>query len=224
MQLFMTDKYFPQPEDFKENLCVGITGGIGSGKSVVSRILRCNGFTVYDCDSEAKKLMRNDRQLKGSLIKVAGENIYDKSGELDRFLLAAKIFSDNELRKKVNSLVHEAVREDLSKRKKGGIFFVESAILATGGIVPMCDMVWIVEAPDKLKMERIERRDNLSEEMILKRMKTQEREILLIPEFKRRIIRNDDKSSLINGIIGLLDELKSENNYKTVNNNIKQLC
>ena len=98
---------------------IGITGGIGSGKSVVSRILRCCGFTVYDCDSEAKKLMTCNYMVKDCLINLFGDSVYHPSGELNKTLIADKLFSDNDIRVQVNAIVHRAVRNDIPRGTYG---------------------------------------------------------------------------------------------------------
>ena len=93
---------------------IGITGGIGCGKSVVSRICRLRGFDVYDCDSEAKMLMDNDPLLKSAIVEILGRDILLSDGSLDRKIMAALIFSDDCKRRKVNTAVHSAVKADIS--------------------------------------------------------------------------------------------------------------
>lgn len=188
---------------------VGITGGIGSGKSVVSRILRCNGFRVYDCDSEAKILMVNDEEIRKTLEKKIGKQTYNSDGRLNRAFLAAKIFKDDNLRKFVNKIVHQAVRRDImaEREKTHGEFFIESAIITTGGIVPMCQQIWIITSPIQERIKRIQERDKATYEEIEKRMKSQEKEL---SDLSGDVvcIQNDDSHPILPKILELTGKLK----------------
>lgn len=160
---------------------VGITGGIGAGKSVVSRILRCRGFEVFDCDFEAKSLMSVDVDLIEVLTSLIGSELYQE-GHLNKSLLASVIFTDGEMRKKVNHLVHSAVRRrfvECSKRASGP-FFVEAAIMGSSGLVNFCTEVWVVDAPENLRFERAIERGGISHEDLRKRMMTQDSEIEIL--------------------------------------------
>ena len=90
-------------------LRVGLTGGIGAGKSIVAKVLRSMGYPVFDSDSEAKTIMNHDLAMRSELIAIFGEEVYTQDG-LNRPLLAQKIFNDASLKDKVNGLVHPAVR------------------------------------------------------------------------------------------------------------------
>lgn len=94
---------------------IGITGGIGSGKSVVARICKMSGYQVYDCDSQAKRIMDESDSLKTDISKITGYNIFNVYGEIDRKLLAEVIFNDKKIRSSINSLVHGYVRDDIVK-------------------------------------------------------------------------------------------------------------
>lgn len=191
----------------KQGLIIGITGSIGSGKSVVSRILRCNGFMVYDCDSRARWLMENDEKVRHSLKLKFGEQIYNEKGLLDRKLMAALIFGDKDTRNYVNSVVHEAVRNDIMKirREIDGDLFIESAILATGGISPFCDKIWIVTAPENLRVKRIEARDNLNRKEILDRMEVQKKELNSLKKESSIVLENDDTHQLLSKVLYLIN-------------------
>ena len=190
-----------------ENITIGITGGIGSGKSIVSRILRCNGIFVYDCDSEAKYLMKNTPYLKRDLISFLGKEIYLNNGELNRKYLAQRLFSDSNLRTKVNIIVHEAVRKDiLSKREKiKGWFFIESAILATAKLDSYCDKIWVVTASLQERIKRISKRDCLSDDEILKRIESQNQEISFLPWDKIVMIENNSDNQLLLKVLNLIN-------------------
>lgn len=193
---------------------IGITGGIGSGKSIVARVLRCNGFNVYDCDSEAKRLMTNDPHLKSSLIKELGWDIYLNDGQLNKQKLSKLLFSDDRVRNFVNHNVHSAVRRDIREKVNTGTnyFFIESAILATGGITSMCDEIWVIKSPESERIRRVESRDGLKKEEIERRISAQQQEFSLLPVDKMRIIENDIHTSLLNQIFNFLK--KGDENIK----------
>lgn len=191
-----------------------ITGGIGAGKSVVSRVLRCNGFNVYDCDSEAKHLMIKDPTVKKELCLGLGECIYSEDGSLNKKVLAEMIFNDEKKRGFVNSIVHEAVRKDIKvKRGKESLFFIESAIPVTGGLVEMCDSIWMVITSEKQRIERVGKRDKLSEEEIKKRVEVQEVEMEALKEFKPISIENYGNNPLLGWILKKIDKLQNIETY-----------
>lgn len=179
---------------------IGLTGGIGSGKSVIARILRCNGLTVYDCDSEAKKLMANDFEVKEKLIGCLGPEVFLNDGTLNKQWIAGKIFSDFSYRDEVNAIVHQAVREDIIKNaRKNNKFplFIESAILATARLVNFCQQIWVVTAPKELRIERVAGRDGLKREEILKRIDAQDKEFENLPHDKVLEIENDGNTPVL---------------------------
>lgn len=196
---------------------VGITGGIGAGKSVVSRVLRLRGFSVYDCDSRAQLLMR-EPDLRDALCELAGHDVYDASGTLDRRCLASRVFADERLRSEVNRLVHERVRRDINSVRSAMCaagqccLFVESAILATSELDKEMDLIWLVDAPAELRVRRVMRRDAaLARGQVLARMEAQRAETDCLPAAKLRRIDNAPTES----IVGRIDELLQEiNNYK----------
>lgn len=195
-----------------ENLTIGITGGIGTGKSVVSRVLRCNGFEVYDCDTSAKKLMENDIHLKEKLRSELGGEIYHNNGSLNKKLLASKLFNDDNVRNFVNSLVHEAVRKEISslRIKIKGKFFIESAILFTSHLAEDCDKIWLVEAPLEERIKRVEKRDSMNRKEIEKRINSQRLEFSQIDSEKTLVIINDDYKPMLPIILQQID--KNQNN------------
>ncbi|MDE6227620.1 MAG: dephospho-CoA kinase [Muribaculaceae bacterium] len=184
---------------------IGITGGIGAGKSVVSRLLRLRGYKVYDCDTEAKRLMEGDEKLSEELRGILGNQAYI-DGKLDRGYIAERIFNDSEIREAVNGCVHKAVRKDFLKFAEGSgeDVFVESAILATGGFLPLVDEVWLVDAPEELRIARVERRNGMTREKVMERIETQRGEFQMLPVEKTRRIENTDEASLLNETSALL--------------------
>lgn len=160
------------------NRTIGITGGIGAGKSVVSRVLRLRGYGVYDCDWRAKILMDNDKELLREMQLRFGEDVTDESGKIDRKSVARHIFGDEEKRRWLNSVVHKAVREDFLKwrAEDGRNRFIESAILAAGELLQFCDEVWVVTASKEERVKRIIARSGLTAAEALSRMESQREE------------------------------------------------
>ena len=187
---------------------IGICGGIGSGKSVVSRILRLRGEQVYDCDLEAKRIMDSSQEVLDALYEHYGETVCPKGGPICRSELARQVFDNEDERLWLNSLVHRLVRADVERwrdtklSEAGRRCFVESAILATSGLARMCDEIWIVTASEEIRMTRIKMRDSLDEEAIRKRILSQQEEERMLKESSVpiRIIDNS-------GFVPLLTQL-----------------
>lgn len=188
----------------------GITGGIGAGKSMVSRILRCMGFEVYDCDSEARRIMESSDTLKREIADCLGAECLSKEGALCRPAIARIIFADDSRRTWLNSRVHNLVREDIVRRSEacGEIpFFVESAIMRTSRLDVICDTLWIVNAPMHIRLGRACRRDGCAQQEIYARMESQasEYENLACPRIE--VIVNDDDVPVLPQISRLLADL-----------------
>lgn len=180
-----------------------IAGGIGSGKSVVARVLRLRGYGVFDCDYEARVLMEHDADLQKRIREVAGKSVYS-AGRLDRKALAEKFFSDPVLRENVNTAVHAAVRDRiavwLEESEKN--VFIETAIAALSGIARMAREIWLVEASDLTRIERVRGRDAREESQIRHIMEAQagEEALLEASGIPLRRIRNDKDSQLLENI------------------------
>ncbi len=183
-----------------ECLLVGITGGIGAGKSVVSRILRLKGYPVYDCDSRARLLMEESQLILNALkTRFGKECIFDEGG-LNREFIASKIFGCDEDRLWLNALVHSEVRRDIEiwrRRQTGSVCFVESAIMVSSHLDTMCDMILLVVAPEQLRIMRAVSRGGISEENLMQRIESQRFEFDSLPEMKVRRIKNEEVSSLL---------------------------
>ena len=189
---------------------IGITGGIGSGKSVVSNLLRVMGFPVYDTDSEARYLMNTSPELKAQIVGVFGDDVY-AGGVLDRPLLASRVFGHPEQVARLNAIVHPAVRQDFdrwSRACRGRICFVESAILYESHLDRLVDEVWLVTAPEALRIERVQQRSGLTPDEVRRRIASQ----MSDEERSHRathLICNDGRVSLIATVLSLLgQELK----------------
>ena len=154
---------------------VGLTGGIGSGKSKVAEILRGMGIAVYDSDTRAKGLMANDTALREALIDAFGTECYTSEG-LNRAWLAERVFSDAEELKRLNAIVHPAVMRDFeawAEEQQGDYVVLESAILFEARLESHVDVVVAVMAPRELRLERAMRRDGATREQIEARMENQ---------------------------------------------------
>lgn len=201
----------------RRNRIIGITGGIGAGKSMVSRILSLRGYTVYDCDSKAKLLMTR-MPLSAKLRQLISDDLFAPDGSLNRTLMAERIFSDEKLLKRVNEAVHAAVRDDIrecaSEACKDSLFFVESAILATSQLHRFTDEVWLVEAPLEIRLQRALNRNPEAKVVdIEKRIKAQEKETELLNKDSLSIIDNSGTDSVLLQVEHLLECLTlNENN------------
>lgn len=154
---------------------VGITGGIGSGKSTVCRLFADNDVAVYDSDKEAKRLMNDDPELRSAIIARFGGESYSAEG-LNRKYLADKVFADSEALQALNALVHPAVKRDFerwAKEQDGDYVVLESAILFESGMDAMVDFKLAVVAPLDLRVSRTCRRDKCDEESVRRRIAAQ---------------------------------------------------
>ena len=188
---------------------VGITGGIGSGKSVVSSICRTKGFAVYDCDSRAKILMSHNESLRTQIIARLGDESYDQNGELNRQYIADIIFNDAERRDELNRLVHATVLEDIKAwiaSSDASLLFIESAILYSSGIDKIVDRVWMVDADIETRIARVISRNAMSREEVLARIQSQRNEFASADRSKTSAIDNNGQQSLILQINQLIEK------------------
>ncbi len=188
-------------------MIVAITGGIGSGKSVVSQILRLLGYPVYDCDKNAKRLMQDSVQLRQELTEAFGENLY-KDGKIDAAYLSSIVFSDASKLTILNSLVHPAVKTDILHwaEKEGGLVFVETAIPYSSGVNLIVDKIWRVEAPEKVRISRVMARNGVTEAQVKKRIAAQAQECVISD--KDMLILNDGVNAVTPQIMENLQLLK----------------
>jgi len=156
-------------------LCLGLTGGIGSGKSYVSRLFVALHVPVYEADSQAKLLYERDEKLRLALMALLGDEIY-RDGVLQKEVMASKIFSDRTLLEQVNRLVHPAVVSDFSLWKSQmevPYVIMESAIILETPFASVTDKMLTVSAPVSLRLERLCHRDVTSMEDTRRRMESQ---------------------------------------------------
>lgn len=141
---------------------IGITGGIGSGKSYVCRLLERRGIEVYDCDAAAKRLIRSSSRLRRQLQELIGSL---EKADISRFLLVSE---DNQ--RAVNAIVHPAVFDDF---EQSGMQWMESAILYESGINKLVDRVIVVTAPLEIRIQRVMQRDGITRENVEQWMQRQ---------------------------------------------------
>lgn len=146
---------------------IGITGGIGSGKSYVCKYLANRGITVYDCDAAAKRLMRTSKEIRRRLTALIGPETYTPTAEgftLNKAAVAQFLLASEENAHAVDAIVHPAVFRDF---EESGAEWMESAILFESGINRLVDRVLVVTAPEEVRIQRIMKRDGISRKKAL---------------------------------------------------------
>lgn len=154
---------------------VGLTGGIGSGKSKVAEFLRDREVAIYDSDSRAKELMMSNEALRQALIEAFGSECYTADG-INRAWLAQRVFNNEAELARLNAIVHPAVMRDFAawaEAQEGNYVVLESAILLEAGLESHVDVVVAVMAPKELRLERAMLRDGAKREQIEERMRNQ---------------------------------------------------
>ena len=188
----------------KHMLQVGITGGIGSGKSTVCKIFETLGIPVYYSDDRAKWLMVHDPELVQGIKNLLGEGAYTPDGALDRAYVAQQIFNDKEKLSGINGLVHPAVARDgyqwHHSQKEVPYTLKEAALIFESGSYRLLDKVITVFAPKELRLERVMQRDGSDRAAVESRMNKQmpEEEKLQLADF---VIYNDGSRSLIEQVM-----------------------
>lgn len=154
---------------------VGLTGGIGSGKSTVASFFREMGIPVYNSDVRAKELMISDVELRNGIIGLLGDEAYKKGG-LDRKWIASRVFSDPQLLEALNTLVHPVVRKDFEKwsaEQQAPYVVQEAAILMENGGYRHLDQTILVTAPETIRINRVVNRDQVSTAQVRERLRNQ---------------------------------------------------
>lgn len=164
------DKQFPV-------LTVGITGGIGSGKTTICNLFENLGVPIYNADMRAKILMNSDAELIVALKNTFGNDIYDAAGELQRGLLADRVFNNSKELNKLNKLVHPRVRKDFEEfvleNKDKKYIIQESALLIETGNYKRMDVVILVSAALETRIQRVMKRDACDREAVIARISNQ---------------------------------------------------
>lgn len=185
-------------------MIIGITGGIGSGKSYLAQELAKRGFAVYDCDREAKRIIAEDKAVQAAIIKLLGEEAFI-DGKYNTAYVAQRVFTEPQLLKALNTIVHPAVKADISRQSSDvSLLVVESAILFESGLDELCDKIVVVTAPEETRIARTIARDYHNEatpeniNKVRARIRAQ-KEIPAsteVPQGKILTIVNDDASVL----------------------------
>lgn len=188
---------------------IAITGGIGSGKSVISSILRINGYLVYDCDAEAKRLMNTSLEIKNNLVHAFGSECIAENNQINSKYLSAIVFSEKNALLKINTIVHPRVKEDIIRRFEcceQSVMFIETAILLQSNLLDIVSGVWVVTAPVEVCIARVMNRNNMNRNDVKRRIEAQKGQDYSILNCCRNIV-NDDKQAILPQVDILLGEL-----------------
>jgi len=194
---------------------IGITGGIGSGKSTVSKLLEIMGVPVYVSDIEAKRITQTDRVMRRQLCALVGRDVF-QGGMLNRTMLASFMFGHPERVRKVNEIIHPPVKEDFrrwaAQFESQQLAGMESAILVEAGFRDEIHFLVMVYAPIEVRVERAVKRDASPIEAVMKRIESQ-----MSDEAKKEladfVIVNDDETPLIPQVLELISLLSENNHY-----------
>lgn len=164
-------------------MIVGLTGGIGSGKTTVGKMFKDFGVPVYNSDKEAKRLMKSSKKIRKTVKELLGEEAY-VGKKLNRVFIANKVFQDKTLLHKLNAIIHPAVREDFTfwaKKQESAYVIQETAIIFENTMQAFYDRIILVTAPEEIRLNRILARDNGSKSKILDRIQNQWKDTEKIP-------------------------------------------
>ncbi len=184
-------------------LKIGITGGIGSGKTTVAKLFAVLGVPVYNADTEAKKIMVSNLKVKTLIKNLLGDASYHRNGKPNRAYISSKIFNDKELLTAINNIVHPAVHTDTEQwadhyRKEGKTPYVlrEAALLVENGSYKSLDKLIVVTCPEPERIIRVMKRDKLNKEEVTQKIQNQlpESEKVKVADF---VIINDGQHPLI---------------------------
>jgi len=190
-------------------LKIGITGGIGSGKTTACKLFELLGIPVYYSDDASKELLRSNAAVKARVLDVFGNSLLDQQGAVDRKTLAAIVFNDTTELDKLNAIMHPAVALDFEhwiKKQAAPYILKEAAILFESGAYQKVDSVITIAAPLELKIQRTIKRDGLPKEDVLVRIQNQlsDDEKIKRSEF---VIYNDDQQLLIPQVLKIHSQL-----------------
>lgn len=190
-------------------LKIGITGGIGSGKTTVCKVFELLGIPVFYADTVAKSIMLTDSQLKAEIIDAFGSESYFDDGQLNRKYISSLVFKDQEQLNRLNELVHPAVFRSfdrwIAEHDKSPYVLKEAALLFESESYKFCDYTILVSSPEATRIKRVMKRDQVSKEEVLLRIKRQmaDEEKLKLATYH---LRNDEQKPLIPQILELHEQ------------------
>ena len=192
-------------------LKIGLTGGIGSGKSTIAKIIETLGYPVYISDSKASELINRDEEIKKHLTELLGKDIYQSDGNLDKKRLATIIFNDKEVIKQVNGIVHPAVTRDFMEwcsAQRRPLLFFESAILFEAKLENLFDYIILISTDLETRVERVISRDATTREKVIERINNQ-----MPDEIKQSksnfVIYNNNDDKVIKQILSIIHQLNN---------------
>lgn len=196
---------------------IGLTGGIGSGKTTVAKLLESKGYSVYYSDIRAKEIVNNNAFLKIRIIRLLGDKAYDQDGKYNRKWVAQKIFNNEKLLLELNKIIHPAVRDDFEfwvKEQKVDFVFKETALLFELNLDKNCFKTILVTADESLRIKRVMERDGKTcqeiKNIIQKQMSEQEK----IKRADFIIENNTDLENLGKEVERMLLELNKINKHE----------
>jgi dephospho-CoA kinase len=183
---------------------IGITGGIGSGKTTVAKVFQTLGIPVFDADTEAKNIMQNDENIRRQLVQHFGEKVFE-NGQLNRQYLSSVVFNDKEKLRTLNGIVHPATiraADEWMQKQNAPYAVKEAALLFESGSNKNLDVVIGVQAPLEMRIRRTMQRSNLSRRQIMERMEMQmdETEKMRLCDY---VVVNDEEQFLIPQVLQL---------------------
>jgi dephospho-CoA kinase len=199
----------------RKKLKLGVTGGIGSGKTTVCRIFNVLGVPVFSADSDARVIMDSDEAVISQVNSFTGKDMY-KDGQLDRIEMARLIFNDRKLLDKINSIIHPIVIDrflEWEKTEDAPYVILEAAILFESGASKLLDRVLTVTAPVEERIERVVKRNNLTREQVIERINNQSDDQFKI-SLSNFVINNSDNDMIIPAVLRIHEEMIKQANYK----------
>ena len=187
------------------SISVGITGGIGSGKSLICKVFKVLGIPVFDADNEAKRLMATDAKLVAAIRSAFGDEAYQADGTVNRSYLASQVFADTKRLAALNALVHPAAiqaGEAWARSQTSPYSVKEAALLFESGSFRLNDYTVLVTAPEAVRIARVVQRDGITSEQVQSRMRRQwsDEEKMRLADFT---IVNDGKQAILPQVLEL---------------------
>jgi dephospho-CoA kinase len=202
------------PDNRKTPFRLGVTGGIGSGKTSVCRVFSILGIPVFSADTAARDIMESDDKIRGGINAIAGRDLY-QGGSLDRKELARLIFSNDSLLEKVNALVHPEVFlhfNDWCSRHESPYVIMEAAIMFESGAWKLVDRIATVAAPAEERITRVMKRNKLSREQVLEIMNNQagDEERIRRSDY---VIQNGENDMIIPAVLKIHEEILGQKKW-----------